>query len=83
MELYDDLREQGIETENKGEFRSYNILVHLCDQDVLHKTMPLPLPLFKHPLIQLALEFHSMAQKSNEIQETSSRKNKPANIPAL
>jgi hypothetical protein len=82
MELYDDLREQGIETENEGEFHSYNILVHLRDQDVLHQTMTLPLHLFKHHLIRLDLKFHSLAQKSNEIQETSSRKNKPANIPA-
>lgn len=82
IEFYDDLRLDGIQTENESEFRGYHIIAHFRDQDVVRQTMTLPLKLFKHPQIQLALKFHSLAQRSNEIMETASRRNKPINVPA-
>ncbi|KAI8874886.1 hypothetical protein K501DRAFT_297785 [Backusella circina FSU 941] len=82
IEFYDDLREDGIQTENEAEFRAYHIIAHFRDQDVVRQTMTLPLALFKHPHIELALKFHSLAQRNNEIMETASRRNKPTNVPA-
>ncbi|KAI9244721.1 SAC3/GANP/Nin1/mts3/eIF-3 p25 family-domain-containing protein [Sporodiniella umbellata] len=79
MEFYEDLREEGIETPNEPEFRSYYILTHIRDKDVAKQTMSQPINIFKHQHVQLALKFHAMAQRSNEIEETSSRRNKASN----
>jgi hypothetical protein len=82
MEFYNDLRMEGVKTDNEAEFRAYNIITHLHNQDVIFQTMCLPLSLFKDPQIQLALKFHALASRNNEIMESSSRKNKQLNIPA-
>ncbi|KAG1452999.1 hypothetical protein G6F56_007676 [Rhizopus delemar] len=79
MEFYEDLREEGIETPNEAEFRAYYILTHIRDKDVVKQTMTQPVHVFKHPHIQLALKFYAMAQRNNEIEETSSRRNKAEN----
>lgn len=42
----------------------------------------LPIHVFRHPYMTRALEFHALAQRNNEIMETSSRRNKPENIEA-
>lgn len=82
MEFYDDLREEGIETKNEAEFRAYNVISHIRDQDIARQTMTLPVHLFKSQYITRALEFRALSQRSNEIMESSSRRNKPENIEA-
>lgn len=82
MEFYDDLREEGIETENEAEFRAYNIISLIRDQDVARQAMTLPIYLFKSQPITRALEFRALSQRNNEIMESSSRRNKPENIEA-
>jgi hypothetical protein len=82
MEFYDDLREEGIETENEAEFRAYNIISHIRDQDIARQAMTLPVYIFKSPHITRALEFRALSQRNNEIMESSSRRNKPENMEA-
>ncbi|KAI8975135.1 SAC3/GANP/Nin1/mts3/eIF-3 p25 family-domain-containing protein [Mycotypha africana] len=82
MEFYDDLREEGIETENEAEFRAYHLITHIRDQDLMRQAQTLPIHVFKHPYMKRALEFHALAQRNNEIMETSSRKNKFLNVEA-
>lgn len=82
MEFYDDLREEGIETENEPEFRAYHLISHIKDQDVARQVMTLPIHVFRHPYVTRALEFFGLSQRNNEIMETSSRRNKPSNIEA-
>lgn len=82
MEFYDDLREEGIETENEAEFRAYNIISLIRDQDVARQAMTLPVYLFKSQPITRALEFRALSQRNNEIMESSSRRNKPENVEA-
>ncbi|KAG1328469.1 hypothetical protein G6F62_008130 [Rhizopus arrhizus] len=79
MEFYEDLREEDIETPNEAEFRAYYIITHIRDKDVVRQISSQPAHIFKHPYVKQALKFHAMAQRSNEIEETSSRRNKAEN----
>lgn len=79
MEFYEDLREEDIETPNEAEFRAYYILTHIRDKDIGRQMMAQPMHIFDHSYVQRALKFHAFAQRSNEIMETSSRRNKPEN----
>ncbi|CAO3665687.1 unnamed protein product [Rhizopus microsporus] len=79
MEFYEDLREEDIETPNEAEFRAYYILTHIRDKDIGRQMMAQPMHIFDHSYVQRALKFHAFAQRSNEIMETSSRRNKPDN----
>ncbi|KAL7309364.1 actin cytoskeleton and mitosis protein [Mucor circinelloides] len=81
-EFYDDLREEGIESENEAEFRAYYLLSHIRDQDIARQAQTLPIHIFRHPYMTRALELHALSQRNNEIMETSSRRNKPENIEA-
>lgn len=81
-EFYDDLREEGIESENEAEFRAYYLLSHIRDQDIARQAQTLPIHIFRHPYMTQALELHALSQRNNEIMETSSRRNKPENIEA-
>ncbi|KAH8550254.1 SAC3/GANP/Nin1/mts3/eIF-3 p25 family-domain-containing protein [Umbelopsis sp. PMI_123] len=81
-QFYDDLSKVGIYSDNEAEFRAYQILTYIRDQDVIRWAQTLRLPIFTHPLVQRALEFHSLAQRNNEIMGTSARRNKPANCEA-
>lgn len=67
-EFYDDARTTNppIPTPNEPEFRSYNILTHLRDPDIIWSTELLPLAVFSAPLLQSALALHGLAQRSNE-----------------
>ncbi|KAG1455932.1 hypothetical protein G6F55_006788 [Rhizopus delemar] len=80
MEFYEDLREEDIETPNEAEFRAYYIITHIRDKDVVKQISSQPAHIFKHPYVKQALKFHAMAQRSNEIEETSSRRNKAENV---
>ncbi|GAA6030212.1 hypothetical protein JCM8097_008990 [Rhodosporidiobolus ruineniae] len=66
-EFYDDARihDPSSSFPNEPEFRSYHLLTHLRDPDVVWSTELLPLPVFLHPLLQTALSLHRLAQKSN------------------
>jgi len=76
------LSKVGIYSDNEAEFRAYQILTYIRDQDVVRWAQTLRLPIFTHPLVQRALEFHALAQRNNEIMGTSARRNKPANCEA-
>jgi hypothetical protein len=66
-EFYDDARmdDPPIPTPNEAEFRSYNILTHLRDPDIIWSTELLPLDVFNSPLLQTAITLHALAQRSN------------------
>ncbi|KAI9285414.1 SAC3/GANP/Nin1/mts3/eIF-3 p25 family-domain-containing protein [Umbelopsis sp. AD052] len=81
-QFYDDLSKVGIYSENEAEFRAYQILTYIRDQDVVRWAQTLRLPIFTHPLVQRALDFHALAQRNNEIMGTSARRNKPTNCEA-
>ncbi|KAF1807496.1 SAC3/GANP/Nin1/mts3/eIF-3 p25 family-domain-containing protein [Mucor lusitanicus] len=81
-EFYDDLREEGIESENEAEFRAYHLISHIRDQELARQAQTLPIHIFRHPYMKRALELHALSQRNNEIMETSSRRNKPENIEA-
>ncbi|KAL0074842.1 SAC3/GANP/Nin1/mts3/eIF-3 p25 family-domain-containing protein [Phycomyces blakesleeanus] len=81
-EFYDDLRDEGIETPNEAEFRAYYIITHLRDNDITRQAMALPPHIFLDFHVKRALQFYGLAQRNNEIGESSSRRNKPANIEA-
>ncbi|RUS31024.1 SAC3/GANP/Nin1/mts3/eIF-3 p25 family-domain-containing protein [Jimgerdemannia flammicorona] len=81
-EFYDDLHMVGTITPNEPEFRAYYIVNHLRDQDIIRQAQLLPLSVFRDPWVQRALEFHSLAQRNNEIAASASRRNKPPNCEA-
>lgn len=81
-EFYNDLREEGIESENEAEFRAYHLISHIRDQELARQAQTLPIHIFRHPYMKRALELHALSQRNNEIMETSSRRNKPENIEA-
>ncbi|GAA6060198.1 hypothetical protein JCM10212_002277 [Sporobolomyces blumeae] len=66
-EFYDDLRlaDPNVDLPNEAEFRSYHLLTHLRDPDIVWSTELLPRPVFARPLLQTALQLHRLAQKSN------------------
>ncbi|GAA6016185.1 hypothetical protein JCM11491_003762 [Sporobolomyces phaffii] len=66
-EFYDDLRRSNpdVSLPNEAEFRSYHLLTHLRDPDIIWSTELLPRHVFSHPLLQTALELHRLAQRSN------------------
>ena len=66
-EFYDDLRVSNptLSLPNEAEFRSYHLLTHLRDPDIVWSTELLPLHIFSHPLLQTALQLHRLAQRSN------------------
>ncbi|KAG2229504.1 hypothetical protein INT48_002410 [Thamnidium elegans] len=80
MEFYDDLRDKGIETENEAEFRAYHIISQIKDEDIVQRSIRLPVYIFKSQYITRALTFRALSQRNNEILETPSRRNKPENI---
>lgn len=66
-EFYDDARSNypPLPTLNEPEFRSYNILTHLRDPDIIWSTEVLPREVLDSPLLQTALSLHSLVQKAN------------------
>lgn len=81
-EFYEDLSKVGIYSENEPEFRAYQIISYIRDQDVIRWAQTLRVQVFSHPLVQRALEFHALAQRNNEMPETGKRRNKPTNCEA-
>ncbi|WBW75053.1 TREX2 complex subunit Sac3 [Schizosaccharomyces osmophilus] len=65
-EFYDDLRKEGKSSPNEAEFRSYSIITHLRDQDVVRQSQNLPIDIFNDPRVQLSLRLSALAQKNNE-----------------
>ncbi|GAA5937683.1 Sac3p [Sporobolomyces koalae] len=65
-EFYDDLRisNPNVSLPNEAEFRSYHLLTHLRDPDIIWSTELLPAHVFSHPSLQTALELHRLAQRS-------------------
>ncbi|KAL2312389.1 Nuclear mRNA export factor [Schizosaccharomyces pombe] len=65
-EFYDDLRKVKIRCPNEPEFRSYAIITHLRDPDVVRQSQILPIEIFDDQRVQLALRLSALAQKNNE-----------------
>jgi hypothetical protein len=65
-EYYNDLSKQGIYSPNEAEFQAYYILSHLFQNEFISRAEMLRPNIFKHPLVQLAIECHHLVQRSND-----------------
>lgn len=75
IELYEDQRLDGVESINEPEFRAYQILSHLHDQEVARSILALPANIFNHPWVQLAFDFRAFAQRNFDTQKVGSKSN--------
>ncbi|RKP08647.1 SAC3/GANP/Nin1/mts3/eIF-3 p25 family-domain-containing protein [Thamnocephalis sphaerospora] len=64
QEFYDDALIAGIECPNEAEFRSYYLVAHLGDKDVLRQAQYYRPQVYQSPMVQQALRFHSLYQRS-------------------
>ncbi|ORX72914.1 hypothetical protein DL89DRAFT_308778, partial [Linderina pennispora] len=67
IEVYEDLRAEGLECPNEAEFTAYYIVSQLHDSDAKRMADQLPLQIFLTPIVQQALKLHRLSQTSNEI----------------
>ncbi|GAA97493.1 uncharacterized protein L969DRAFT_42828 [Mixia osmundae IAM 14324] len=65
-EFYEDALFERMDCPNEAEFRSYSLIVHLRDSDVIRQTEALPARLFDSQSMQTALRLHSLAQRNND-----------------
>lgn len=77
MEFYDDAERAGEEPPNEAEFRAYHLLVHLRDPLAARRLEALRDDLLDAPIIQVAVDLHSAAQRNNFPKNMHSR-----NVPA-
>lgn len=79
-ELYDDAKSTDLAPQltNEAEFRSYHLLIHLRDPEVLREAELLPPNVFFSLLMQHAFRLHSLAQRNN----MPIARGRPANTPA-
>ncbi|KAI5453242.1 actin cytoskeleton and mitosis protein [Naganishia albida] len=75
IELYDDQRLDGKACRNEPEFRAYQLLSHLNDNEVARTILDLPDEIFTHPHLQLAFTFRSLAQRNFDTQKVGSKYN--------
>lgn len=75
IELYDDQRLDGRISRNEPEFRAYQLLSHLNDNEVARTILDLPNEIFSHPHLQLAFTFRSLAQRNFDTQKVGSKYN--------
>jgi hypothetical protein len=75
IELYEDQRLDGHESPNEPEFRAYQLLSHLHDQEVARSILSLPSKIFHHPLVQLAFDLRALAQRNFDTQKVGSKSN--------
>ncbi|KDN52024.1 hypothetical protein K437DRAFT_46275 [Tilletiaria anomala UBC 951] len=85
IEFYDDKRvaEGDMEapaSQNEGEFRAYNLLLHLRDPETLREVESLPEGVFMHPFVQSSLRLRRYAQKSNNIVRRGQPRNEEATL---
>ncbi|KAJ9102466.1 hypothetical protein QFC21_002866 [Naganishia friedmannii] len=75
IELYDDQRLDGRTCSNEPEFRAYQLLSHLNDNEVARTILDLPQDVFNHPYLQLAFTFRALAQRNFDSQKVGSKYN--------
>ncbi|GHJ87686.1 hypothetical protein NliqN6_4088 [Naganishia liquefaciens] len=75
IELYDDQRLDGRTCRNEPEFRAYQLLSHLNDNEVARTILDLPNEIFGHPHLQLVFTFRSLAQRNFDTQKVGSKYN--------
>ncbi|KAI8048539.1 SAC3/GANP/Nin1/mts3/eIF-3 p25 family-domain-containing protein [Syncephalis plumigaleata] len=67
-EFYDDAAINGLKCENEAEFRSYHLVAHLGDKDILRQAQFYPADIVQSPLVQHALKFHALYQQEGSFQ---------------
>jgi hypothetical protein len=75
IELYEDQRLDGQVSPNEPEFRTYQLLSHMHDQEVARSILSLPSSVFNHPSLQLAFSFRTLAQRNFDSQKVGSKSN--------
>ncbi|KAJ9121664.1 hypothetical protein QFC22_002284 [Naganishia vaughanmartiniae] len=75
VELYDDQRLDGRTCSNEPEFRAYQLLSHLNDNEVARTILDLPQDIFNHSYLQLAFTFRALAQRNFDSQKVGSKYN--------
>ena len=75
IELYEDQRLDGHDSQNEPEFRAYQLLSHLHDQEVARSILALPARIFHHPLVQIAFDLRALAQRNFDTQKVGSKSN--------
>ncbi|KAF8336517.1 SAC3/GANP/Nin1/mts3/eIF-3 p25 family-domain-containing protein [Cantharellus anzutake] len=71
VEFYDDSRYSNTLPPNEPEFRAYHLLAHIRDPDVARQLERQPAHILDSPIVQVALDLRSLAQRNNI---TSSRR---------
>jgi hypothetical protein len=75
IELYEDQRLDGHDSQNEPEFRAYQLLSHLHDQEVARSILALPAHIFNHPLVQIVFDLRALAQRNFDTQKVGSKSN--------
>lgn len=65
QQLYDDARDVGIFYPNEAEFRAYQLIIHLRDQDQERQAQRWAPKVFDSDQVQQALKFFMLAQRNN------------------
>lgn len=65
QQLYDDARDVGIFYPNEAEFRAYQLIIHLRDQDQERQAQRWAPKVFDSEQVQQALKFFMLAQRNN------------------
>lgn len=65
QQLYDDARDVGIFYPNEAEFRAYQLIIHLRDQDQERQAQRWAPKVFDSKQVQQALKFFMLAQRNN------------------
>lgn len=65
QQLYDDARDVGIFYPNEAEFRAYQLIIHLRDQDQERQAQRWAPKVFNSEQVQQALKFFMLAQRNN------------------
>ncbi len=78
--LYDDERVAGRPCPNEPEFRAYQLMSHLHDNEVANSVLILPYEIFSHSLVQLAFDFRALAQRNFDSQKVGSKSNSETSL---
>lgn len=65
QQLYDDARAVRLTYPNEDEFRAYQLIIHLRDQDQERQAQRWPQDVFNSKPVQQALKFFELAQRNN------------------
>ncbi|KAJ9107946.1 hypothetical protein QFC19_002689 [Naganishia cerealis] len=71
----EQLNKNGRTCSNEPEFRAYQLLSHLNDNEVARTILDLPQDIFSHPHLQLAFTFRALAQRNFDSQKVGSKYN--------